>query len=69
MALGYREAVQWIAYNDDAGSADAYDVDAVRHYITVKLIADVAGKETEEVAKAVVAERVRARRAEKRGER
>lgn len=51
---GYREAVAWIAYNDDEeiGSEGGY-------IVSIMLVADLFGKEPDEVARAVEAKRKR----------
>jgi hypothetical protein len=48
---GYREAVEWIARNDDPGEMSA---DPVSGLISVALVADLFGKEQIEVARAVI---------------
>lgn len=52
----YREAVIWIAHNDECGEGA---VSVVAYSITVLLIADLWRKDPETVARAVVAERKR----------
>lgn len=47
----YREAIEWIARNDDV---DTLDEEAVSSYLTTGLVADLFGKEQSEVARAVV---------------
>ena len=44
----YREAVQWIAFNDNAGNGDTQE--EVAMYITVLLIADIFDVEPDKVA-------------------
>lgn len=51
---GYKFGVRWIADNDDPGSSDAQNVEAVKGYISVLLLADLFGKDALEVAEAVV---------------
>lgn len=53
----YREAVAWIALNDEAGS----DMEDIEYLLTVALVADLFGKDTATVARAVVAYRKRVR--------
>jgi len=53
----YHEAVAWISHNDEAGSDDALNMEWVSCYVTVCLIADIFGKTSEEVAKAVIRHR------------
>ena len=55
----YREAVAWIAYNDDPGSSDSRDAEAVRGMISVGLVADIFGVDSERVAADVVRIRVK----------
>jgi hypothetical protein len=50
----YREAVRWIAYNDDPGANDAQDPEVVVHYVSTLLVADLFGKEPEAVAADIV---------------
>jgi len=50
----YREAVAWIALEDDAGSEDALDPEVVDGYVTTKLVADLFGVDSERVAADVV---------------
>lgn len=50
----YRDAVDFIAYNDDPGSSTALNPRYVRGYCSVLLVAQVFGKTTEQVAAAVV---------------
>lgn len=53
----YKEAVDWIAFNDNAGSED--QCEDIQGYITVALVADIFGKEDSKVAADVA--RVRAK--------
>lgn len=56
----YREAVRWIADNDeDGGSAEVQDV-AI--YVTVMLIADIFGVDNTKVAADVLRERAKRER-------
>jgi hypothetical protein len=50
----YRDAIAWIACNDDAGGPDALDLKTVQGYSSVFLIADLFGVEQERVARDVV---------------
>jgi hypothetical protein len=50
----YRDAISWIAYNDDAGGPDALNFEKVHGYTSVCLIADLFGVEQERVARDVV---------------
>ncbi len=52
----YREAIEWIARNDEDGETD---VEVMSGLISVLLVADLWRKEPEDVAKAVVRERLR----------
>ena len=54
-----REAVAWIARNDDEGSPDALEVDTVRGMLTVVLTADLFGVDAERVARDVVRYRMK----------
>lgn len=53
---GYREAVRWIALNDENGETD---VEILASLISVVMVADLSGKEPEQVARAVLAARTR----------
>lgn len=50
----YRDAVRWIARNDDPGETDA---ETVQFNVTVGLVADVFGKACLDVARDVVTAR------------
>jgi hypothetical protein len=50
----YRDAISWIACNDDADGPDALSFEAVRGHASVCLIADLFGVEQERVARDVV---------------
>jgi hypothetical protein len=50
----YREAVAWIALNDDAGAAYAMVMSEVAGMISVVLVADLFGKEPHHVATDVI---------------
>lgn len=51
----YRNAVEWIALNDNPG--DNQPADIVASYLTVTLVADLFNKLPLDVAKAVIARR------------
>lgn len=53
----YRQAVRWIAENDDPGDDEADNVDAVAEMISVLLTADIFGVEPKRVAADVVRKR------------
>ena len=56
--LLYREAIEWIAINDEpGGSAEFADI---KSYISVVLVADVFGKRASQVARQVLALRAEA---------
>ena len=55
----YREAIAWIALNDDAGSDVACETTFVKQMISVALVADLFGKTDLEVAQKVVQYRER----------
>lgn len=55
---GYKFGCQWIADNDNPGDPDALNVETVSGFISVLLLADMFGKEPEEVALKVVALRL-----------
>lgn len=59
---GYREQVAWIADNDDPGAIDALDVEAVRVFVTVAMVADTWNKTPLDVAADVVRVRKRSER-------
>lgn len=50
----YRQAIVWIALNDDPGSSNSMKVSSVKTLISVQLIADLFGKTHEKVARAVI---------------
>lgn len=50
----YREAIAWIALNDDPGSSDAYDPKEVGRMISSHLVADLFGVDNEKVGKDIV---------------
>jgi hypothetical protein len=50
----YRDAISWIACNDDAGGPGALNFETVRGYTSVCLIADLFGVEQKRVARDVV---------------
>lgn len=58
---GYRFGVSWIAENDDPASSDAENVEELRGLISVMLLADLFGKEPEDVARDVAKYRARKR--------
>ncbi len=51
---GYKFGVAWIAENDDVGSGDARDVEAVAGYISTLLLADLFHKQPTNVAQDIV---------------
>lgn len=54
----YREAVAWIAHEDNAGAGDS--VDFISGYLTTHLVADLFGiADTRDVARDVARERER----------
>lgn len=53
-----KNAVEWIALNDDAGSPHALDVSEVKWLLTVVMIADLFGISNEIVARRVVERRL-----------
>ncbi len=55
----FKAAVAHIALNDDPGSDDALNEEAVQGYLTVGLVADIFGVDTEYVARCVVMRRKR----------
>jgi hypothetical protein len=50
----YRDAISWIACNDDADGSDVLNFETVHGYTSVGLIADLFGVEQERVARDVV---------------
>lgn len=54
----YRDAVIWIAQNDNAGNPDAHDVDEVHGMISVGLVSDLFEVDQRIVATDVVRARV-----------
>lgn len=50
----YREGVEYVAWNDDPGSSDALDTEAVGGYISVQMLAALFGKDADKVATDVV---------------
>lgn len=55
----YMEAIEWIAYNDGPGDADATDVGRLSGTISVALVADMFGIDQDSVARAVVRYRLK----------
>jgi hypothetical protein len=53
----YRQGVAWIALNDDPGSIEKYQLDTLSGLISVLLLADLFGKDSEAVARDVIAYR------------
>jgi hypothetical protein len=53
----YREAVAWVALNDNPGGDDASDVESIKSYLTVAMGADLFGITPERFAASVVAYR------------
>lgn len=53
---GYREAVAWIAWNDEGAERE---LDVIADSVTVCLVADLFGLEPERVARDVLRKRVR----------
>ncbi len=54
----YRDAIAWIAANDNAGADDALEAEAVRGYITVGFVADMFEVDQGKVAADVVRHRM-----------
>lgn len=50
----YREAIFWIAANDNPGSAEALNPKVVAGYLTVVMTADLFGVKANKVARSVV---------------
>lgn len=50
----YREGVEWIALNDENGGPEALDPEMVRSYVSVALLSDLFGVESERIAKDVI---------------
>lgn len=61
----YHEACHWIAVNDNAGNDDS--LEEVTEYITVAMLADIWGMETEKVGRDVWGTRKRIEAAEAKG--
>jgi hypothetical protein len=55
----YRVGIEWIALNDDDGSAHALSISEVSGMISVALLADLFGKRAIEVAVDVVSFRIK----------
>lgn len=53
----YSDAVAWIADNDSNGDSDALETETVSGYVTTLLVADVFGKDAQQVAADIVARR------------
>jgi hypothetical protein len=53
----YREAVEWIARNDEAGSDDAFDVTETSFLVTTLLISDLFDVDNLKVGADVVRKR------------
>lgn len=63
----YREGVDWIARNDNAGNGD--DVDAIASYISTALLADLFGKNDYEAACDIMKARERVKSEDEAAER
>lgn len=50
----YKEAIAWIALNDDAGGDEALDLEYTKGYVTTCLVADLFGVDTGKVGKDIV---------------
>lgn len=50
----YKEAIKWIAYNDDAGCPNSLSMENVAGYISTCLVADLFGCSTEKVANDII---------------
>lgn len=61
----YREGVEWIAMNDDPGSSDSLDLEAVAGYISTHLLADLYGMDYKEVGRDVINFRTKERKGSK----
>lgn len=53
----YKDAVAWIAYNDEDSLRTPDDLPTIEGMLTVLLVADLWGKPQREVARAVLRER------------
>jgi hypothetical protein len=52
--INYKQAVEWIAINDEPGADWAYKIPEVSQMVTVLLVADLTGKDAVEVALDVI---------------
>lgn len=59
----YRAGIAWIALNDDPGSIEAFQLDTLSGLISVCLLADLFGVDSERVARDVIKYRERVREA------
>ena len=50
----YKEAVAWIAFNDDAGGDEALEIDYVKNYVSTCLVADIFGVTTDKVGEDII---------------
>lgn len=64
--MSYRKAIQWIALNDENGAPERLDPTFNGDLVTACMVRDVYGKDAHEVGWAIVRERQRNDRAEKR---
>lgn len=55
----YRDAIDYIAMNDDPGDPEALNEEVVAGYVTVQLVCCIFGVESERVARDVVRYRKR----------
>lgn len=55
----YKEAIAWIALNDDAAGEEAFDIESVKGYVTTCLVADIFGVDQNKVGKDIVKYRKR----------
>lgn len=60
----YREAVMWLALNDEAME---FDVDTIDSFVTTKVIADIFGVPSVRVARDILRKRKEEARNERRG--
>ncbi len=52
--MSIREAVAWIADNDEPGNPEAFNAWAVSSLVTVNLIAELSGNEPFDIARRVI---------------
>lgn len=56
---GYKEAVAWIAMNDDAAGPEALDLEYTKGYVSTCLVADLFDVDAEKVGRDIIKYRLK----------